>query len=72
MSIRTYLRTLFNDIFRNNFLIKIISKLVKFYCKLWSNSQNDIKFLTNMPIKKLEERESIFFQSVTGDKIDCK
>lgn len=72
MFIRTYIRTLFNDLFRNNLLIKIISKIVNFYCKLWFKNTNTIKFPSNMSIKDMREKRTLFFQSVTGDKIDCK
>lgn len=69
---RTYIRTLFNDIFKNNFVIKIINKIVNFYCSLWFNSPNAIKFEPNMSINELEKKKLLFFQSVTGDQIDCK
>ena len=69
---RRYIRTLFNDIFKNNFLIKFFSKIVNFYCKLWFKTPNAIKFSSNMSIKELKKKENLFFQSVTGDKIDCK
>ena len=69
---RTYIRTLFNDLFINNFLVKTFHKIVNFYCNLWFKKTTDIKFSSNMPIKQLEEKKVLFFQSVTGDKIDCK
>lgn len=72
MSNRTYIRTLFNDIFRNNVIVKVFSKIVNFYCNLWFNHTNSIKFQSNMSITNVEEKRNIFFQSVTGDKIDCK
>lgn len=72
MFTRTYIRTFLNNLFKNNFLIKFISKIVNFYCKLWFNNANSIKFYQNMPIINPEVKKVIFFQSVTGDKIDCK
>lgn len=72
MLIRTYTRTLFNDIFKNNFVIKIVSKIVNFYCNLWFNNSKPIKFTQNMSIKDMEKKKILSFQSVTGDKIDCK
>jgi len=72
MFIRTYIRTLFNDIFKNNFIAKSFVKIVNFYCDLWPKSTNPIKFQPNMPIDRLEKKKTLFFQSVTGDKIDCK
>lgn len=72
MFIRTYIRTLFNDIFKNNFLSKIIFEIVNFYCKLWFRNTDIIKFSQNMPIEELKKKKPLFFQSFTGDKIDCK
>ena len=72
MSIRTYTRILFNGVFRNNFVIEIISKIVNFYCSLPFTPSNSIKFEQNIPMINMEEKRKIFFQSVTGDKIDCK
>ncbi len=72
MFIRTYTRTLFNDLFKNNFVIKTFKKIVNFYCNLWFKPQNTLKFGSNMSIKDMEEKKVIFFQSITGDKIDCK
>lgn len=72
MNIRTYLRTLLHDIFKNNFVAKAIIKIVNFYCSLFSKTPEAIKFQTNIPIKDMEKNHLKFFQSVTGDKIDCK
>lgn len=71
MGMRTYFRTLFNNLFKNNFLAKSFVKIVNFYCNLWSNNPKPIKFESNMSIKTIEKKP-ISFQSVTGDKIDCK
>lgn len=72
MTMRTYIRTLFNDIFRNNFVVKFVIRIVNFYCKLWLPNVKPIKFSTNMSIRELREKRRLSFQSVTGDKIDCK
>jgi hypothetical protein len=69
---RTYIRTLFNDIFKNNFLVKTFTSIVNFYFKSYFANPESIKFSPNMPIKDLREKKSFSFQSVTGDKIDCK
>jgi len=69
---RTYIRTLFNEIFKNNFIVKIFSKIVNFYCDLWFRDPKSIKFEQNMSIKDMEGKKVLFFQSITGDKIDCK
>lgn len=72
MLIRTYTRTFLNDILKNKFLMKIFSGIVNFYCKLWFNKRNTIKFSANMTIDDLKGKKPLFFQSVTGDAVDCK
>jgi hypothetical protein len=72
MFVRTYIRTLFNDIFKKNILVKTISKIVNFYCELVFKTPEPIKFTQNLSIKDMEEKKTIIFQSFTGDKIDCK
>lgn len=69
MAIRTYIRTLFNDIFKENFIVKVF---VNFYYSFFSKVSKTIKFNPNIPTILKEEKKSVFFQSVTGDKIDCK
>lgn len=69
---RTYIRTLLNNIFKNNLFIKISAKIVNFYCNLLPQDTKNLKFHSNMSIKDMEEKKMVFFQSVTGDKIDCK
>jgi hypothetical protein len=69
---RTYIRTLFNDLFKNNFIVKIFAKIVNFYCSLWFKDPNSVKFEQNMSINEIEKKKILFFQSVTGDQIDCK
>ncbi len=69
---RTYLRTLLNEIFKNNFAVIIIRKIVNFYCDFLSKTPNTIKFGSNMSIRDIDVKRSISFQSITGDKIDCK
>lgn len=71
MAIRTYIRTLFNDLFKNNFLVKSFLKIVNFYFNLCFKGTNSIKFDSNMTIKEMKKK-AISFQSFTGDKIDCK
>ena len=68
---RTYIRTLINDLFKNNFLIKAFVRIVNFYCSLCLKGVKPIKFEPNMSIKELG-RKAISFQSFTGDKIDYK
>lgn len=72
MFIRTFLRTLFNAVFKNNIIINAAKRIVNFYCNLFFNAPNFIKFTPNLPINDIEKKKILFFQSVTGDKIDCK
>lgn len=72
MLIRTYIRTLFNDIFKNNFFIRTINKIVNFYCNFFFSGAKTLKFEQNLPKNNMEAKKVLFFQSVTGDKIDCK
>ncbi len=72
MFIRTYIRTILNNFIKKNFILILISKIVNFYCNLWNRNIKTIKFTSNMSINELREKKSISFQSVTGDKIDCK
>lgn len=69
MVIRTYIRTILNDILKKNFIVKAF---VNIYYNLRIESPRDVKFSFNLPIIKEEDKKPIFFQSVTGDKIDCK
>ena len=69
---RTYARVLFNDIFKKNIIVNIFNKIVNFYCNIWLKELNTIKFEQNKPMKELEKKNVLFFQSVTGDKIDCR
>lgn len=66
---RTFLRKFFNEILNNNF---IIESFVNIYYKNKENSSSPIKFDSKKPIETLERKKTIFFQSVTGDKLDCK
>lgn len=69
---RTYIRTLFNDIFEKNFFVNLISSIVNFYCKLRPQRPDNIKFFQKMPIEDMKRKSNLSFQSVSGDKIDCK
>ncbi len=72
MLIRTYIRTLFNKFFVQNFIVRFLGKIVNFYCEVWFNPNKNIKFEQKLPINKMEKEHMLFFQSVTGDKVDCK
>lgn len=72
MNLRTYTRILFNDIFKKNIIVNIIRNIVNFYCNLWLKESKSIKFEQNGPIDEMEKKKALFFQSITGDKIDCR
>lgn len=68
MVTRTFIRTLFNDIFQRNFFIKSI---VNLYYSFGLKTPKSLKISPDMPITGKEAKKNISFQSVTGDKIDC-
>jgi len=72
MQIRTYLRIMFNFVFKNNIICKFINYIVKFYCDLDMNGSSSLKFSQEMPLSYSEAKKNIFFQSIAGDRIDCK
>lgn len=69
MVIRTYIRTLLNDIFTKNIITKMF---VNIYYKLKKKPSETVKFSFINPITHVEDKKTIVFQSVTGDTIDCK
>lgn len=72
MLLRTYFRTILNDIFKNNIVVRAFHRIVNFYFNLWFNRNKTIKFGQKLSIKKEEGKRVFSFQSVTGDMIDCK
>ena len=71
MKLRTYIRTLLNDIFLDNFFVNTIKKIVNFYFKSSQKPESAIKFSQNSPTNEIYRKKPISFQSVTGDKLDC-
>ena len=69
MSIRIYIRTLLNYVFKSNIFIR---GFVNIYYKSAADTSETIKFSDNLSKILMGEEKSISFQSVTGDKIDCK
>lgn len=72
MLVRTYIRIFFNKIFTRNFIVRVLDKIVNFYCEMWTAPAKNIKFNQNLPTNNMKEEHMLFFQSVTGDKVDCK
>ncbi len=69
MILRTFLRTFFDTLFAKN---PVIESFVNICYKNDKNKVKTIKFNSNVPITNIERKKEIFFQSVTGDRIDCK
>lgn len=66
---RTYLRILFDEMFKFG---NVVRSFVNFYYKTNKKSPETLKFFSEKPIIKDREKQKVFFQSITGDKIDCK
>lgn len=69
---RTYTRILFNGIFKKNIIVNIFTKIVNFYCNILLKDHSALKLEQNGPMNNLEKRNVLFFQSITGDKVDCR
>ena len=67
MFLKVYLRTLLNIVFKNNYIAGMFVKLCN---KKQNMPDNYLKKKFNLPIKE-KERSIIFFQSFTGDILDC-
>ena len=72
MRIRTFLRIMFNDIFHENIVSRTISSLVKFCYEFSEPIQKELKYNNKMPLSMQDTKKNIFFQSISGDKIDCQ
>ena len=72
MFIRTFTRTLINSITKNNFLIRAFKNIVNFYYNIFSSTNKNLSFSNNKSILSIDKKNVISFQSVSGDKIDCK
>ena len=72
MKLRIYLRTLFFYIFKNNPIARGLDTIVKFYYNLWFPLAQDVKFRENVSINYVDTKRNFFFQSISGDKLDCK
>lgn len=72
MKIRTFLRIMFNDILRDNIISKTITSLVNFCYEFNVFGERPLKYNKNMSLNIMDTKKNIFFQSITGDKIDCQ
>lgn len=72
MQRRTFLRILLNDIFHNNIFSQVFSNLVNFCYEYNILSDKSLKYQQNVSLSMTDTKKNIFFQSITGDKIDCQ
>jgi len=68
MDKRTYIRTIFDKLLRDNIIFMLINKFVKFYCAIFTHPINSLKFLENYPIKNNETDVNFSFQDVDKTK----
>lgn len=69
---RIFLRILFNNLFRNNIFARVINSTVKFCKEFGEINYSSLKYDKNMPLSLSDTKKNIFFQSIGGDRIDCK
>ena len=72
MQIRTFLRIMFNNIIRDNIFIRVVNNFVNFCCELDTLNYKSLKYNKELPLSIEDTKKNIFFQSIGGDKIDCK
>ena len=72
MQLRTFFRILFNTLFRDNIFINVIKSFVNFCCELDVINYKSLKYNKEMPLTMKDAKRDIFFQSIGGDRIDCK
>lgn len=69
---RIFLRILFNNLLRNNIFSKTIISLVNFCKEFGGFNYSSLKYKKNMSLSLNDTKKNIFFQSIGGDRIDCK
>ena len=72
MQVRTFLRIMFNNIFHNNVFAQSIEAFVNFCCEFDVMNYKTLKYKKRMPLPLEDTKRNIFFQSIGGDRIDCK
>lgn len=69
---RVFLRILFNNIFRNNIFARVISSFMNFCKEFEGFDYSSLKYDKKMSLSLSDTKKNIFFQSIGGDRIDCK
>jgi len=72
MQIRTFFRIMFNNIFCDNIFVNTVRAFVNFCCELDIINYKSLKYNKEMPLTLKDTKKNIFFQSIGGDRIDCK
>ncbi|MCR5265152.1 MAG: hypothetical protein K6E29_00990 [Cyanobacteria bacterium RUI128] len=72
MQTRTFLRIMFNNLIRDNVFINSVKAFVNFCCELDNLNYKSLKYKKEMPLSMKDAKKNIFFQSIGGDRIDCK
>ena len=72
MHSRIFLRILFNNLFRNNIFAQVIKSLINFCKEFKGFNYSSLKYDKKMPLSLSDTKKNIFFQSIGGDRIDCK
>ena len=72
MQVRTFFRIMFNNIIRNNVFVRGISSIVNICCEMDTLTYKSLKYNKEMPLTLQDTKKNIFFQSIGGDRIDCK
>lgn len=55
---------------RNNIVLSVINKIVKFYCGLGAHSLNQLKFQPNMPINSMESEQTSISENVDSQELN--
>ncbi len=62
MDNRIFIRVFFDKLLKENFVFTLLSQIVKFYCEIFSNPLNFLKFKANLPIKNKKDVSLQSFQ----------
>lgn len=72
MQFRTFFRIMFNNIIRDNVIARTIRSFVNFCCELDVMNHKYLKYSKELPLTLEDTKKNLFFQSIGGDRIDCK
>lgn len=55
---------------KNNIVLNVLNKIVKFYCSLGAHSLNQLKFQPNMPINSVESESVSISENVDSQELN--